>query len=107
MSVCAYHESGGGRQASSSRAAPTTREKPCHAEARKSGAAPDEIPVRCAAESTAAGQPGKKRERERDRDRDRDRETERDRERQRQRENSKTLFYKECRLGSVKNLSNN
>ena len=39
------------------------------------------------------------------------RETERDRERERERENSnsnlKTLFYKDCSLGSVKNLSNN
>ena len=28
-------------------------------------------------------------------------------ERERERENSKTLFYKDCSLGSVKNLSNN
>ena len=34
---------------------------------------------------------------------------ERERERERERENSnlKTLFYKDCSLGSVKNLSNN
>ena len=36
-------------------------------------------------------------ERERERDRERERETER--------ENSNTLFYKDCSLGSVKNLS--
>ena len=52
-----------------------------------------------------------KRERERDRDRDRDRQTDRQRERERNRERerenskSKTLFYKDCSLGSVKNLT--
>ena len=40
---------------------------------------------------------------ERDGERDRDRE----REREGERENSETLFYKDCSLGSVKNLSNN
>ena len=41
-------------------------------------------------------------ERERERERER-----RERERERERENSNTLFYKDCSLGSVKNLSNN
>ena len=31
----------------------------------------------------------------------------RERERERENSNSKTLFYKDCSLGSVKNLSNN
>ena len=30
-----------------------------------------------------------------------------ERERERERENLKTLFYKDCSLGSVKNISNN
>ena len=34
-------------------------------------------------------------------------EEERERERERENSNSKTLFYKDCSLGSVKNLSNN
>ena len=52
-----------------------------------------------------------KRERERERERTRDTETQSERETERQREssnsNSKILFYKDCSLGSVKNLSNN
>ena len=51
------------------------------------------------------------RERQTDRDRDTETESERETETERQREssnsNSKTLFYKDCSLGSVKNLSNN
>ena len=39
----------------------------------------------------------------RERERERERETERDRENS----NSENLFYKDCSLGSVKNLSNN
>ena len=35
------------------------------------------------------------------------REGERERERERERENLKILFFKDCSLGSVKNLSNN
>ena len=35
------------------------------------------------------------------------RERERERERLRENSNSKVLFYKDCSLGSVKNLSNN
>ena len=35
------------------------------------------------------------------------RERKRERERDRKNSNSKTLFYKDCSLGSVKNLSNN
>ena len=34
-------------------------------------------------------------------------ERERERERERENSNSKTLFYKDCSLGSFKNLSNN
>ena len=34
-------------------------------------------------------------------------ERERERERENSNSNSKTLFYKDCSLGSVKNLSNN
>ena len=63
----------------------------------------------------------RERERERGREREREmrvyiyieRETETDRQRQvgrqagRENSNSKTLFYKDCSLGSVKNLSNN
>ena len=47
------------------------------------------------------------RDRQRDRDRERQRERKRDRQTDRQTENSKTLFYKDCGLGSMKNLSNN
>ena len=47
----------------------------------------------------------KKMERERERERERDRE--RERERENSISNSKTLFYKDCSLGSFKNLSNN
>ena len=36
----------------------------------------------------------------------RERERERKRDRQTENSNSKTLFYKDCSLGSVKNLSN-
>ena len=39
--------------------------------------------------------------------RDLDTERERERERERESSNSKTLFYKDYNLGSVKNLSNN
>ena len=48
------------------------------------------------------------RERDRQTDRDRDRQTNRQTDRQTDRENSnlKTLFYKDCSLGSVKDLSN-
>ena len=44
---------------------------------------------------------------ERERDREREREREREKERERENSNSKTFFYKDCSLGSVKNLSNN
>ena len=44
-------------------------------------------------------------ERQRDRDRDRQRQTDRQADRQTENSNSKTLFYKDCSLGSVKNLS--
>jgi len=51
------------------------------------------------------------RERDRERERERETETETERDRDRQRENSnansKTLFYKNCSYGSVKNRSNN
>ena len=39
--------------------------------------------------------------------REREKERERERERENSDSNSKTLFYKDCSLGSVKNLSNN
>ena len=44
--------------------------------------------------------------RQTDRQTDRDRQTETETDRERERENSKTLFCKDCSLGSVKNLSN-
>ena len=47
------------------------------------------------------------REVERGRERGREGVVERERERERENSNSKTLFYKDCSLGSVKNLSNN
>ena len=43
----------------------------------------------------------RKGERQRDRERDRDRQTEIDRQTNRKTENSKTLFYKDCSLGSI------
>ena len=47
-------------------------------------------------------------ETQRQRERDKDTETETDRKKHREREvDSKTLFCKDCSLGSVKNLSNN
>ena len=53
----------------------------------------------------------RERERKKERERQIDRQTETDRQTDRQTEtensNSKTLFYKDCSLGSVKNLSNN
>ena len=42
---------------------------------------------------------------ERETQREREREREREKERERENSNSKTLFYKDCSLGSVKNLS--
>ena len=44
-------------------------------------------------------------DRQTDRERDRDRETETEREREKSNSNSKTLFYKNCSLGSIKNLT--
>ena len=53
----------------------------------------------------------RERQRERDRERETDRQTETERDTQTDRQtdnaNSKTLFYKDCSLGSVKNLSSN
>ena len=51
----------------------------------------------------------KERERETDRHRQTDTQTDKQTDRQTAREkfNLKTLFYKDCSLGSVKNLSNN
>ena len=49
----------------------------------------------------------RERERKIKRQRDRDRETDRQTNRERENSNSKTLFYKDCSLGSVKNLTNN
>ena len=56
-----------------------------------------------------AGKREREREEEREGERERGRERQRERERERERWNSisKTLFYKDCSLGSVKNLSNN